>query len=210
MEKVKERVRNWTWGPLDLSRLGLTELPELPAGLTTLYCDGNKLVSLPDTLPAGITAIDCSYNRLTRLPDTLPAGLKKLYCYNNQLTTLPDTLPRGLKELYCSRNRLTRISDTLPAGLTEFDCARNQLTTLPETLARDFTQFWCGCNAFPYREDDETNYEYIVRINAIAETASKDRIVQRCALYFEELAQKVWHPSRVEKRMLEGVDMEDM
>jgi hypothetical protein len=29
-------------------------------------------------------------------------------------------------------------------------------------------------------------------------------------MIFEELAQKVWHPSRVERLMLAGVDMEDM
>jgi hypothetical protein len=34
--------------------------------------------------------------------------------------------------------------------------------------------------------------------------------VQRCALVFEELAKTVWHPQRVERLMLAGVDMEDM
>jgi len=57
-------------------------------------------------------------------------------------------------------------------------------------------------------------HDYIARVKAIAdakaEAASKERIVQRCALVFEELAQKVWHPSRVERLMLGGVDMEDM
>jgi hypothetical protein len=47
-------------------------------------------------------------------------------------------------------------------------------------------------------------------VNAIAEAASRERVKQRCGLIFEELAQTVWHPSRVERRMLAGVDMEDM
>jgi len=51
---------------------------------------------------------------------------------------------------------------------------------------------------------------YVVRVNANAEAASQDRIVQRCALVFEELVQKVWYPSRVERLMLAGVDMEVM
>jgi len=38
---------------------------------------------------------------------------------------------------------------------------------------------------------------YVARVNAFAEAASQERIVARCALYFEELAQMVWHPSRV-------------
>jgi len=57
-------------------------------------------------------------------------------------------------------------------------------------------------------------HDYIARVKAIAdakaEAESKERIVARCALYFEELAKKVWHPQRVERRMLAGVDMEDM
>jgi hypothetical protein len=32
---------------------------------------------------------------------------------------------------------------------------------------------------------------YVARVNAIAESTSKDRIVARCTLYFEELVQKV-------------------
>jgi hypothetical protein len=45
---------------------------------------------------------------------------------------------------------------------------------------------------------------------AKAEAASKERIVARCDLIFEELAKKMWHPSRVERLMLAGVDMEEM
>jgi hypothetical protein len=67
-----------------------------------------------------------------------------------------------------------------------------------------------AANYIPRRNNQESIPEYVARVNAIAEKASKDRIVSRCALVFEELAQTVWHPSRVEKRMLAGVDMEDM
>jgi hypothetical protein len=88
-------------------------------------------------------------------------------------------------------------------------CNSNRLTTLPETLPAD-TEFLCANNAFPDRESNENDYEYVARVNAIAEKASQDRIVARCRTIFEELAQKVWHPSRVEQRMLAGVDMEDM
>ena len=126
MEQAKELIRNWTWGPLHLSWLGLTELPELPEGLRSLYCQGNLL---------------------TRLPDTLPAGLRAFHCYGNNL---------------------------------------------------------------PAMEDDESIPDYVARVNAIAEAASQERIIQRCAVFFEELAQKVWHPSRVERLMLAGVDMEEM
>jgi hypothetical protein len=59
-------------------------------------------------------------------------------------------------------------------------------------------------------EDEETIPDYVARVKAFVEKESKDRIVQRCALYFEELTEVAWHPSRVEKWMLAGVDMENM
>ena len=189
MEQATKRVRNWTSGLLDLSWLGLTELPELPAGLTKLWCHNNLLTTLPETLPAGLTQLYCFHNLLTRLPDTLPAGLTQLYCFHNLLTTLPETLPAGIRELHCDYNQLTTLPQTLPAVLTRFTCSNNN---------------------FPDIEDDESIPDYVARVNAIAEAASQERIVQRCALVFEELAKKVWHPSRVERQMLAGVDMEDM
>jgi Leucine-rich repeat (LRR) protein len=210
MDIAIERVRTWTSGPLDLTSLGLKELPELPAGLTWLYCSYNQLTTLPDPLPAGLRELWCYKNQLTTLPDTLPAGLTELDCSTNQLTTLPDTLPAGLTELDCSNNKLTTLPDTLPAGLTTLLCRSNQLTTLPDTLPVGITVLYCSNNHFPDMEDDETIPEYVARINAIAEAASKDRIVQRCGVIFEDLARTVWHPSRVEKWMLAGVDMEDM
>ena len=189
MEEARERVRAWTSGMLELTNLGLTELPELPAGLTLLYCNNNQLTTLPKIMPAGLT---------------------KLWCDNNQLTTLPETLPAALTTLCCNNTRLTTLPDTLPAGLTELWCENNQLTTLPETLPAGLTELYCWENDFPDREYEEPIPEYVARVNAIAETESKDRIVARCALYFEELAKTVWHPSRVERLMLAGVDMEDM
>ncbi|NBT47626.1 MAG: hypothetical protein EBT07_07365 [Actinobacteria bacterium] len=69
---------------------------------------------------------------------------------------------------------------------------------------------YCSNNRLPYRPHDESIADYVVRAKEFAEAASKERIVTRCGRIFEELAQKVWHPSRVERRMLAGVDMEDM
>jgi len=144
------------------------------------------------------------------LPETLPAGLTQLVCSNNQLLSLPDTLPAGLTALWCCNNQLTTLPEILPAGLTTLSCGKNQLTTLPETLPAGLRTLYCNSNNFPNKEYEEPIPEYVARVNAIAETESKDRIVARCALVFEELAQKVWHPSRVERRMLAGVDMEEM
>jgi hypothetical protein len=157
----------------------------------------------------------CTNNQLTVLPDTLPAGLQTLHCAYNQLLFLSESLPSGLLYLYCFHNSLTRLPETLPADLDTFDCYENQLTSLPETLPSGLRTFHCYSNNLPdmkdnESDDDESIPEYVARVKAIFEAASKERIVQRCALIFEELAKTVWHPSRVERRMLAGVDMEDM
>ena len=52
-EEAQRRVDEWirrndTTEPLDLAKLGLTELPPLPAELTRLYCYGNNLTELPE------------------------------------------------------------------------------------------------------------------------------------------------------------------
>jgi hypothetical protein len=39
---------------------------------------------------------------------------------------------------------------------------------------------------------------------------SKERCMKRCAQYKEEIMMKVWHPSRVEKLLEMGYDIEDM
>ena len=52
MEEAQRRIDEWvrvndTTKSLDLSNLGLTELPPLPTHLTVLYCYSNKLTELP-------------------------------------------------------------------------------------------------------------------------------------------------------------------
>jgi len=42
------------------------------------------------------------------------------------------------------------------------------------------------------------------------EGLSKDRCMKRCALYKEEIMMKAWHPSRVERLLEMGYEMEDM
>ena len=106
---------------LDVSKQGLTEIPELPTSLETLWCSDNQLTSLPELpdnldllycgdnnlvslikLPNRLRILDCRHNKLTKLTK-LPDTLEALYCSNNQLTSLPE-LPDSLKVLYCNNN----------------------------------------------------------------------------------------------------------
>jgi hypothetical protein len=125
---------------------------------------------------------------LTELPE-LPTGLEILYCSKNRLSSLPDILPATLICIRCDKNKLTTLPDTLPAELRYLVCGQNELTTLPDTLPIDLEELRCDYNNFPRREYEESIPVYVARVNATAEAASRERIMQRCALVFEELVQ---------------------
>ena len=115
----------------------------LPDSLEKLYCDNNRLTSLPN-LPNLLKELDCSYNRLTSFDYTqLPNSLKYLGCSNNKLTSLPD-LPDSLKYLYCYENKLTKLLK-LPNSLIELNCSKNQLTLLPN-LPNSLIRLNCSKN----------------------------------------------------------------
>jgi Leucine-rich repeat (LRR) protein len=105
MEIALERIANMRNGELNLSNLGLTELPQLPPKLKYLYCYGNQLTELPQLVsedPSTLVCLDCRSNQLTELPQ-LPPTLMILYCSINQLTELPQ-LPSTLVYLNCNDN----------------------------------------------------------------------------------------------------------
>ncbi|WP_160118094.1 NEL-type E3 ubiquitin ligase domain-containing protein [Pandoraea pulmonicola] len=144
---ARDRILNLEDGKLDLERLGLcslpdlpkglmalnarfndlTQLPELPAELTVLSVSGNPLPQLP-TLPKGLTALDAVGGHLTCLPE-LPAGLRTLEVSNNYLTYLPE-LPTSLTRLIVNMNELRQLP-TLPPGLVWLSVKDNQLRRLP-------------------------------------------------------------------------------
>lgn len=105
MQEARRRIKNWLKrgefnNPINLSQLGLDELPDIPMECRKLYCFGNKLRDLPK-LP-NCVELRCYSNKLDRLPE-LP-NCKHLNCCNNMLTLLPELMK--CEELACSGNQL--------------------------------------------------------------------------------------------------------
>jgi hypothetical protein len=109
---------------LDLSYLGLEELPPIVSTCRKLQCSHNKLTYLPD-LP-NCQRLDCSHNNLTTLPD-LPK-CQYLRCGHNSLKSLPDI--SNCTYIYCSFNLLTTIQH-LPK-CQRLVCQNNNLFFLPD------------------------------------------------------------------------------
>uniref|UniRef100_A0A6C0H6Z7 Leucine-rich repeat protein n=1 Tax=viral metagenome TaxID=1070528 RepID=A0A6C0H6Z7_9ZZZZ len=176
----------------------LTSLPVLPESLIYLSCRINKLTSLP-ILPKNLQALGCSDNQLTSLP-ILPESLIYLYCCNNQLTSL-TVLPKNLIELYCSNNKLKSLP-ILPESLKELFCYNNGLTSLP--VLNKFVLFNFNYNPIHkiiYGDIYFDDYDFNI-LNKNIETWNNFRHLYYCLKYkkrflkiMEPIIKKKYHPS---------------
>ena len=112
---------------LDASHNQLEQVPELPAQLSALCVQDNKIRAF-SALPMSLRELKATRNRLQRLP-SLPPNLKLLQVGRNELTALPS-LPSSLRSVDACRNRLTTLP-VLPARLHTLAVAENRLTELP-------------------------------------------------------------------------------
>jgi Leucine-rich repeat (LRR) protein len=125
---------------------------------------------------------------MTSLPE-LPPSLTYLSCSGNDLTSLPS-LPHGLEKLYCSNNPLESLPE-LPSTLSGLACV------LPHN-----DQIFIS---------NELSPEIVQQMNDVwMEPQSKERCTTRCTACKEQIMMKAWHPSRVEKLIEMGYDIEDM
>ena len=149
-DSAEERIRQaakTNAETLDLSNMGLPELPESLGQLTALRMlnlQGNRLTALPESL-GQLTALQRLFldrNWLSALPESLGqlTALQTLSCGGNQLTALPESLGQltALQTLSFSGNQLTALPDSLGrlAALRVLNVDGNQLSALPEWLGQ--------------------------------------------------------------------------
>ena len=200
-KELLRRIANIQDGRLDVSRLNITSLPELPSGLQDLWCEHSPLRSLPE-LPAKLKELWCWNTQLTSLP-SLPSSLEVLRCNDTPLKTLPN-LPPNLRVLLCYRTQLASLPN-LPDRLTCLDIYRTQITILPE-LPTGLNDLSCSNTPLIIQQNfGETLQAYNLRWRAWREEqASKKRSQERCSLLKEDIIAEVWHPRRVEKLLETG------
>jgi len=145
-EKIEEALRTGAT-VLDLSGMGLAELPESLGRLTqleVLALTDNHLTSLPDWF-GRLTQLEMLWlgnNGLTLLPDWFGrlTQLKALDLTGNGLTSLRDSFGclTQLRELYLDSNGLTLLPDWFGhlTQLVVLSLSGNGLTSLPDCLGR--------------------------------------------------------------------------
>ena len=132
---------------LDLSKLGLTTIPESLEqliNLTWLNLSYNQLTVLPESLGQliNLTWLDLSYNQLTVLPESLGQliNLTWLGLPENQLTVLPESFGQliNLEILILPGNQLIMLPESMGqlTSLIRLSLSSNQLTVLPNNLGQ--------------------------------------------------------------------------
>ncbi|MEL6492998.1 MAG: COR domain-containing protein [Cyanobacteria bacterium J06621_3] len=145
-QQIEEALKNSVTF-LDLSRLGLTEVPPEVCqlqGLTQLKLYGNQLTVLPLEVfqLQNLTELNLNRNQLTALPPEVfqLQNLTKLDLSQNPLTALPPEVfqLQNLVELSLYGNQLTALPPEVfqLQNLEELSLYGNQLTTLPPEVGQ--------------------------------------------------------------------------
>ncbi|BCL38499.1 hypothetical protein NSMS1_49460 [Nostoc sp. MS1] len=117
---------------LDLSIMGLTEVPEAIAslsGLQQLYLSRNKLTALPEAIASltGLQRLNLSSNKLTKLPEAI-ASLTQLQDLN--LTYRTHLISFQAVSATASRLSISRIKHSLSLALERSSVRSKFLTKL--------------------------------------------------------------------------------
>lgn len=132
---------------LDLSHLGLTDIPDAVftlRSLRDLNLSGNPLGRLPEAIgELGLLEhLDLDGNGLTSLPDAIGqlSRLRLLDVSMNQLVVLPETIEQltQLELLFIRGNRLTALPQNVGCltALQRLDISGNPINALPEAIGK--------------------------------------------------------------------------
>ena len=137
--------RNFVFrGNLDLSNMGLTELPDMSTVtiLGSFTCYHNQLTNLMGAPKHVGGNFNCGRNQLTSLTGAPKQIGGNFFCHNNQLTSLTGAPKQIGGIFYCSGNKLTNLTGAPNEVGGNFDCDHNQLTSLtgaPKHVGGNFT-----------------------------------------------------------------------
>jgi internalin A len=159
LKQLIELAANQQLEKLNLSQLGLTELPPQIGkltNLTVLRLGDNQITVIPEAigLLTNLSELFLDRNQITHIPEAigLLTNLSELFLDRNQITHIPEAigLLTNLSELFLDRNQITHIPETIGnlSNLTGLWLGGNQITVIPEAigLLTNLTGLWLDSN----------------------------------------------------------------
>jgi internalin A len=146
LQKIKQAAdTNAT--ELDLSQMGLTEIPEEIAQLTNLselYLHGNNITIIPDFISqlTHLSKLYISNNEISTIPDSITrlTNLSVLHLYNTKISIIPDSIKRltNLSVLDLSNNQISCIPDSISKliNLLVLNLRNNQIGLIPDSITQ--------------------------------------------------------------------------
>lgn len=114
------------WHYIDCSFNNISELPEIPENVSTLYCNVNNLIKVPK-FNEGLVYLDLECNQLTSI-EGLPESLLFLNIAKNEITKIAK-VPKKLSRFKISSNQIKRVPE-MPQSITSFNVLFNKLPNM--------------------------------------------------------------------------------
>jgi Leucine-rich repeat (LRR) protein len=103
----------------------ITELTNVPNGISKLVCSDNLLTELDD-LPNSLLYLDFSRNFLTSFDFAKVSHLEEIHCEDNKITEFLN-IPSSIISIYCDNNDLKHLDLKGLKKLTTVHCSNNPI-----------------------------------------------------------------------------------
>lgn len=153
----KGHLTKISWDDRSINLVGNISFSKFPK-LKTLYCRGNKLLSIDIRKNKALTNLGVIGSKLTSLDVSKNTALRDLSCYHNKLTSLNLSKNTALRQLWCGYNKLTNLDVSKCTALYSLSCSNNKLTSLNLSKNTALSYLDCDKKVKVTGYDKENNY----------------------------------------------------
>lgn len=136
----------FTIGSIDISNLGLAEIPFKILRCRSFDCSYNLLTSLENGPEKVENSYWCNNNQLTSLKGVPKAISGHFDCSYNFLASLENGPKKVNGSYWCNNNQLTTLKGVSKKISGNFNCNYNNLTSLEGGPKKVYGNYWCNNN----------------------------------------------------------------
>lgn len=162
----------------------ITEIRNIPSGITRFECPGNLLTELDGgNLPGSLLILDITDNYLRTLDLVGSPNLEELRCNNNRIEEFRN-LPTTLVTLFCNQNQLRKLNLRGIDRLKTLHCSENPILRI-ENLPSNIHDFSAENSPFALEIEESDNDSETEDSNILKK--NKEKMVDRRINYLDAL-----------------------